>query len=117
MLAQAAILSALLAIMAVLALTTTSPRPLDQRCGDLSYPVYIHHENALVLVLSLTAGYSYPAMLAGVALALALSYGLMLLVDPVVHRVRDAVRGRSLDRALDHRGFTAADTTASIQNR
>ena len=45
-LAQAAILAALLAIMAVARADATSPRPRDQRCGDLSYPVYIHHENA-----------------------------------------------------------------------
>ncbi len=115
-LAQAIILAALLALMTVLALTATTPRPRDQRCGDLSYPVYIHHENAVVIVLSLTAGYSYPAMLAGVALALALSYGLMLAVDPIVNRLRDAVRGRSLDRAPDRRGF-AANNAAGARTR
>jgi peptidoglycan/LPS O-acetylase OafA/YrhL len=44
--------------MTWLAFRRSERQQIDQRCGDLSYPLYVHHENMLILALSMTAGYT-----------------------------------------------------------
>ena len=96
---QYSILVVLIASMTWLAFGTGNRRGVDQACGELSYPLYIHHQNVLVLVISLTTGYSYPVFATGIVLSLLASYGLMRLVDPAVNRLRDAIRGARLQPA------------------
>ena len=95
---QFVILAGLIATLTWLAFHQTQRRSFDRQCGDLSYPLYIYHQNMLILVISATAGYSYFVFFSGIALSLLTSYGLMRLVDPVVNRLRDIIRGRRLER-------------------
>lgn len=49
-------------------------------------------------MISLTAGYSYPVFAVGLVLSIAALYGLMRLVDSMVNRLRNIVRGGALER-------------------
>ena len=106
--AQYSILAALIGTMTWLAFKTSNRRAFDRTCGELSYPLYLYHQNVIIVALSLTTGYSYPVFVTGVAMSLIVSYGLMRLVDPAVNRVRDIVRGRRLQPA---RSYAAHDST------
>ncbi len=106
---QYATLSFLVGVMAWLAFRTGGRHTLDRACGELSYPLYLHHQNVLVLMISLTTGYSYPAFAVGIALSLGASYGLMRLVDPVVNRLRNLVRGTGLPAGNAPLRFTPAN--------
>lgn len=97
--AQYSILVTLIGAMTWLAFKTGNRRPFDQACGELSYPLYIHHQNVLILMISLTTGYRYPVFASGLALSLLASYGLVRLVDPAVNRLRDSIRGAGLQPA------------------
>jgi len=85
--AQYSILVALIGAMTWLAFKTSDRRVFDRACGELSYPLYLYHQNVIIVALSLTTGYSYPA----------------------VNQVRDIVRGRRLQPA---RSYAAHDSTA-----
>jgi len=106
---QYSILVALIGIMTWLAFKTSDRRAFDRACGELSYPLYLYHQNVIIMALSLTTGYSYPVFAIGVAMSLLVSYGLMRLVDPAVNRVRDVVRGKRLQPASR---YAAHDGTA-----
>lgn len=95
------LLAGLFVVLTTLALIRTRRSPLDQRAGDLSYPVYIHHVNAEVFVLSLASGCSPSFGIVGVAAlcALLLAWGLTLVVDPTINRLRDRIRGSQLEPA------------------
>ncbi len=93
---QYAVLVCLICVMTWLAFRKSDHQVFDRACGELSYPWYIHHQNIIILMLSLTAGYSYPVLVLGIAISLVVSYGLMRLVDPAVNRLRDTIRGRKL---------------------
>lgn len=99
--AQYSILGVLIAAMTWLALKPGKPQSFDQKCGELSYPLYIHHQNVLILMISLTAGYSYTVFAIGIVASFVASYGLMLLVDPAVNRLRIIVRGSRLDHSTN----------------
>ena len=47
----------------------TSFRSIDAYCGNLSYPVYLYHQNVLLALLIITAGYSYPVFVLGMLLS------------------------------------------------
>ena len=104
--AQYSILAALIGVMTWLAFRTTTRRAFDRACGEVSYPLYLYHQSFIILVLSLTTGYSYPAFATGIALSLLASYGLAQVVDPAVNRLRDIVRGGRLQSA---RSYAAHD--------
>ena len=95
---QYVILAILIAAMTFVASKPGGRKVFDQECGELSYPLYIHHQNMLILMISLTAGYSYPVFAIGIVASLVVSFGLMRLVDPTVNRLRNAIRGGRLDR-------------------
>ncbi len=78
-------------------------RPADVFLGNLTYPLYLYHEDVLVLILTFTTGYSYGMFSAGIVLSVLAAAGFMALVDPVVTRYRDHVRGMSLRRLDDGR--------------
>jgi peptidoglycan/LPS O-acetylase OafA/YrhL len=93
---QYLLLVGLVSVMTWLAVRSGTYRRIDQRCGDLTYPLYVYHEDIIVLMLSITAGYSNSIMVAAIVLAVLASYGLMRLVDPGVNRLRDLIRGKRL---------------------
>ena len=66
---QYLVLVVLIGVMTWLAVRRGRYRRIDQRCGDLTYPLYVYHGNFIVLVLSVTSGYSYAAMTTGIVLA------------------------------------------------
>lgn len=91
----------LLAAMVMLARTNLSRlRRLDQALGEITFPLYLYHIPAMIVVLSLTEGYSMPAYLSGIGLSFVVAYAMSRLIDPQVGRLRDRLRGRSLAAAL-----------------
>ena len=94
---QCLILIAMVGAMTWLAFRPGQPHAFDQRCGELSYPLYIHHQNLLILLISLTKGYSYPVFAFGLVASLPLAYGLSRLVDPTVNQLRNVIRGGQLE--------------------
>lgn len=66
---------------------------VDKALGDLTYPLYLWHVDVMILVLSLTAGYSYGGFIGALAMAFIFTYGIGALVDRNINRLRDAVRG------------------------
>jgi len=87
---QYLILAGLIAFMTWLAFKPSDRHAFDQNCGELSYPLYIHHQNMLIIMNSV--------FVVGIALSLMASYGLMRLVDPAVNQLRDIIRGKRLER-------------------
>ena len=106
------ILASLIAVMSWLAFKKGARRAFDATCGELSYPLYIHHQNILILMISMTAGYSYPVLFIGLALSLVASYGLMRAIDPTVNRLRDLIRGEKLKQA----GIAAPSHARSVSD-
>ena len=99
---QFVILVLLIGVMTWLAFKKGDRRAFDTACGELSYPLYIHHQNILILIISVTTGYSYPVLFIGIGLSLVASYGLMRAIDPTVNRLRDVIRGSKLEQASIH---------------
>ncbi len=95
--AEFSMLVALLTLMTALAFSRF-PRfaAMDRRLGDFTYPLYMSHPNAMIVILSTTAGYSYLGLVAGLGLAIALTVALQAVLDPAVGRLRDAIRGGAL---------------------
>jgi len=90
-------LALLLSIMSGLAFKRLKRlRAADRFCGDLTYPLYLYHQNIMILALSLTSGYSNTVFAATIIAAFVAAYALHRLVDPLVDRARDRVRGRKL---------------------
>ena len=91
------ILIGLLGTLTVLAFSNiTRWRKADRILGGLTYPLYLYHEDVLVIVLTFTVGYSYLVFAAGIALSLLMAIALTALVDPMVNRYRDRLRGGAL---------------------
>jgi peptidoglycan/LPS O-acetylase OafA/YrhL len=89
----------LLSMMAALAFAPISKgRNVDRALGNLTYPLYLYHEVVLIVVLTLTTGYSYLTVAIAVVLSFVTAAAMMALVDPAVTRHRDRVRGRALRR-------------------
>jgi peptidoglycan/LPS O-acetylase OafA/YrhL len=101
--AELVLLAVLLGLMALLAFARFSGmRRADRYLGNLTYPLYLYHEDVLVLLLIVTAGYSYGVFLAGMGLSLLVAALAYATLDPLVNRWRDRVRGRSLDADPRH---------------
>jgi peptidoglycan/LPS O-acetylase OafA/YrhL len=96
------VLIVLLSVMTALASSNIDKwRSTDRMFGNITYPLYLYHEDVLVLILTFTTGYSYAMFSVGVVLSVLVAVILMALVDPAVAKYRDHVRGRSLQR-FDH---------------
>ncbi len=110
--AQAVILAAMLALMTYLAWHRFARfKSADRSLGDLSYPLYMHHQNVEIVLFSLAGTFSYAIALVGIPLSVLFSYGMMRLIDPMVNRVRDRIRGRKVDIGQD---FAAPTRPASL---
>ncbi len=94
---QAGLLAAMLGLMVFLAFRSfTRLRAADRWLGNLSYPLYLQHQNVEVALYSLAGGFSYGVVFGGIPLAVLFSYGAGRLIDPMVNRLRDRVRGGRL---------------------
>ncbi len=67
---------------------------LDRWLGDLSYPLYIGHGVALVLLMSLAPNAGWPLFAAGIAASLLLAAALHMAVERPLRGLRDRLRGR-----------------------
>jgi peptidoglycan/LPS O-acetylase OafA/YrhL len=93
------VLIVLLSIMTALAFAPiTRGRRIDRMFGDLTYPLYLYHEVVLIVILTVTTGYSYGMLATGFALSFVVAAIFMVSVDPVVTFYRDRVRGRALSQ-------------------
>ena len=96
------VLALLLSLMIVLARgRITSFRSIDAYCGNLSYPIYLFHQNVLVALLIITAGYSYPVFVLGMLLSVVIAIAAHASIDPLVNKYRDRVRGRRVNAGYD----------------
>jgi peptidoglycan/LPS O-acetylase OafA/YrhL len=92
------VLALLLSLMMVLARgRITSFRSIDAYCGNLSYPVYLYHQNVLLALLIITTGYSYSTFVLGMLLSALIAVVAHACIDPLVNKYRDRVRGRRVD--------------------
>lgn len=92
--AQFVLLAVLIGLMTVLAFRTAgSAERFDRWAGDLTYPLYLWHLNVMVIALSVTTGYSLAGLAGTVIASLVVAWVMRCLVDPLVERARDAVRG------------------------
>ena len=109
------ILIALLGAMSALAFASIAKgRAIDRTFGDLTYPLYLYHEDVLVVILTVTTGYAYSTLAAGFVLSFVTAAILMRLVDPAVTRYRDKVRGRALRQAQVPIGSGAEPSAPAI---
>lgn len=93
---QWGILSLLIAMMCQLATKRFAPlRKPDAVAGSYTYPLYLDHFIVMVLAASLFSQ-SMTAFIAGMVLSVLFSIGMARLIDPVVDRWRDRVRGQKL---------------------
>ena len=104
--------------MLLLVLSKMSPRRMDvidRHAGDMTYPLYLYHVPVLIVMLSLTRGYSYAAMFAGIVASIAAAYLAVRLVDPVAAQLRNRLRGRTLrhDRTVPGRRARGGSAVAS----
>ncbi len=91
------ILSLLMALMVILAFGRFSRfRAGDRFFGNVTYPLYLYHENVLIFLLTFTTGYSYGMLVGGLLLSVLVSVGFYAAIDPVINRYRDRVRGRAV---------------------
>lgn len=94
---QFVLLTGLLLLMGVLAyLPSRRIERADRALGDLTYPLYMHHLNVILLVFVFLPEYSLRAVGLAVLASVALAYGLHRIVDPLVDRLRTVVRGQKL---------------------
>ena len=92
--AELMLLLVLLGLMTLLATRSTRRfRLVDSRLGAMTYPLYLYHEDVLVLVLTFFSGYSYAVFGTALILSVAAAWALMKLIDPAIDRWRDRLRG------------------------
>jgi hypothetical protein len=92
--AQFALLAGLIGLMTFLAYRTAgSAERFDRWAGDLTYPLYLWHLNVMIVALSITTGYTLAGLAGTVIASLVVAWALRCLIDPLVDRARDAVRG------------------------
>ncbi|HRK25395.1 MAG TPA: acyltransferase [Beijerinckiaceae bacterium] len=92
--ARVLILAACLLLLPILAREQAGRfRATDQALGDLSYPLYLNHCVLLPVVRSLAPDASVAGLLGATVAAVALSYLMLLAVEPVLTGLRDRIRG------------------------
>lgn len=94
---QFALLTGLVLLMGVLAyLPSRRIEGIDRGLGDLTYPLYMHHLNLILATYLLMPEASGRAMSMAVAASIVVAVGLHKLVDPLVDRLRNKVRGQKI---------------------
>ena len=69
---------------------------IDQAMGDLSYPLYLNHYAASILILSLAPTRDSATFMLSVVFCVAVSWSVSLMTEPFSKKLRDQIRGRSL---------------------
>lgn len=94
----ACLMVTLIAVIAVLSrfAATSSLIRIDQAMGDLSYPLYLNHYAASVIMLSLMPIRSPGVFLLCAIFCVAVSWGVSQTTEPFTRKLRDAIRGRVL---------------------
>jgi peptidoglycan/LPS O-acetylase OafA/YrhL len=109
--AQFIVLAALLAGMTYLAGRQFDiGKKLDRRLGELTYPLYLYHQNVMIVALSLTTEYSYSVLAITAIISWIFVWAIHNVVDPLLDNMRDRVRGRDL-RQLSVSSVTPGATT------
>lgn len=96
-LAPALILSAcLLLLLLLIHRPPALPRRLDRALGDMTYPFYLNHVTMGTVVATLLGRGAVPFAIATVG-ALGLAWGATVTVDGATRRLRDRLRGRTVN--------------------
>jgi peptidoglycan/LPS O-acetylase OafA/YrhL len=99
--AEMTLLGLLIAAMTILAFSAFSGFGAEDRlAGKLTYPIYMYHGCMLIVVASLFPDPGYVTLVVGMLASIALSVVMSRLIDPVVDRYRDKMRGRKLLAAI-----------------
>ena len=92
-----AVLTVLMAMLVILSVVRLPKlRSSDQMLGGLTYPLYLYHEDVLVVVLTFTTGYSYGAFVGAMLASVIVASLMTVIVDASVDRYRDRLRGRQI---------------------
>ncbi len=92
-----AVLTALMAMLVILSVVRLPKlRANDQVLGSLTYPLYLYHEDVLVIVLTFTTGYTYGVFVGAMVASVIVASVMTVIVDSSVDRYRDRLRGRQL---------------------
>ncbi|BBE73342.1 acyltransferase family protein [Oharaeibacter diazotrophicus] len=97
--AQVALFGGLVILMFALATIRLPGRSaaaaLDRRIGEQTYPLYLNHDTALMMVGAVLGAGVFASLLGAIA-GLVLSVGVARLTEPVIGLARDRIRGRRL---------------------
>jgi len=74
----------------------SSLKKIDASLGALTYPLYLNHFAVEVVVFAFLANRSLNTLAVAIIGSLALSWIAMMCVEPLTHRVRDAIRGKKI---------------------
>ena len=92
-----AVLTVLMVVLVILSIVRLPRmRSTDKVLGSLTYPLYLYHEDVLVIVLTFTTGYGYGVFVAAMAASVIGASLMTVIVDLLVDRYRDRLRGRKL---------------------
>lgn len=95
---QLALLAALMLAVAALAALRMRASRIDRGLGDLTYPLYLVHRIPLTVLLAWPSLYGWIGLAAGCAASLMAAAVLTRLLDPLIGRLRERVRGGPLYR-------------------
>lgn len=95
--AQLAILCTLIAALIVLAtIRRQNFRRQDNQIGNITYPLYMYHLAILIPVTSLFTNSTYGVFFFGMLASVAFAVMMAKIVDPMIDRYRDRIRGQRL---------------------
>jgi peptidoglycan/LPS O-acetylase OafA/YrhL len=69
----------------------------DRLLGGVTYPLYLYHYVVLIIATSISLDLTVATLLGGMAASVLFSVAMSRLIDPLVDRCRDRIRGRRLD--------------------
>ncbi len=95
---QLALLITLMLTLAVLAAFRMRTSRTDRGLGDLTYPLYLVHPIPLVVLLARPDFHGWIGLIAGCAASLLVAAVVTGLLDPLVGRIRERVRGGPIHR-------------------
>lgn len=73
-------------------------KKIDNKLGNLSYPLYLNHYAAEIGMYSLTNERSWSILFIAVSLSLVISVMAFFITEPLTIRIRNAIRGQSLSQ-------------------
>jgi peptidoglycan/LPS O-acetylase OafA/YrhL len=73
-------------------------KKIDNKLGNLSYPLYLNHFAAEIGMYSLTNERSWSILFIAIILSLVISVMAFFITEPLTTRIRNAIRGQSLSQ-------------------